>query len=220
MNPKSSDLLRIYVEAAVVGLVLSGTYQWIFEIGFLTTLSMTMGTVVCLRSKKNYGLFRSWLEAVVMGLLLGILLMSVMSIIVEEAGLVALFIAMVGVPTLGIVFMTYEGRAIKETTKGNLDVTSSSNHKDILTMEDILTVDKNAGSYSPITSVTYADSSTPRTKRIPKTVEMYVWRRDRGRCVKCGSNERLEYDHIVPVSKGGSNTDRNIQLLCEYCNRS
>ena len=49
---------------------------------------------------------------------------------------------------------------------------------------------------------------------------MFVWQRDEGKCVRCGSNERLEYDHIIPVSKGGSSTKRNIQLLCELCNRS
>jgi 5-methylcytosine-specific restriction endonuclease McrA len=37
--------------------------------------------------------------------------------------------------------------------------------------------------------------------------------------VDCGSRERLEYDHIIPVSKGGSNTARNIELRCESCNR-
>ena len=47
-----------------------------------------------------------------------------------------------------------------------------------------------------------------------------VWRRDEGKCVECGSNENLEFDHIIPHSKGGANTYRNIQLLCEYCNRS
>jgi MFS superfamily sulfate permease-like transporter len=51
-------------------------------------------------------------------------------------------------------------------------------------------------------------------------VQQFVWRRDNGRCVKCGSQEKLEYDHIIPISKGGSNTARNIQLLCERCNRS
>jgi len=31
--------------------------------------------------------------------------------------------------------------------------------------------------------------------------------------------ERLEYDHIIPVSRGGSNTARNIELRCEARNR-
>jgi len=58
-----------------------------------------------------------------------------------------------------------------------------------------------------------------RRRSIPQRVRTYVWRRDGGRCVQCGSREGLEFDHIVPVSKGGSNTARNIQLLCETCNR-
>lgn len=56
-------------------------------------------------------------------------------------------------------------------------------------------------------------------ERIPEQVRIEVWRRDDGKCVRCGSREKLEYDHIVPVSKGGSNTSRNIELLCEKCNR-
>ncbi|MDR3413992.1 MAG: HNH endonuclease [Formivibrio sp.] len=55
---------------------------------------------------------------------------------------------------------------------------------------------------------------------IPSEVRREVWRRDGGVCVKCGSRRNLEYDHIVPVSKGGSNTARNIELLCETCNRT
>jgi hypothetical protein len=56
--------------------------------------------------------------------------------------------------------------------------------------------------------------------RIPEQVRVEVWRRDSGKCARCGSRENLEYDHIVPISKGGSNTARNIELLCEKCNRS
>jgi Holliday junction DNA helicase RuvB len=58
-----------------------------------------------------------------------------------------------------------------------------------------------------------------RREAIPERVQRIVWQRDRGRCVKCGSNELLEYDHIIPVSKGGASTARNIQLLCQRCNR-
>jgi 5-methylcytosine-specific restriction endonuclease McrA len=55
---------------------------------------------------------------------------------------------------------------------------------------------------------------------IPESVRLFVWQRDRGQCVKCGSRERLEFDHIIPIIVGGSNTERNLQLLCESCNRS
>jgi Holliday junction DNA helicase RuvB len=55
---------------------------------------------------------------------------------------------------------------------------------------------------------------------IPSEVRREVWRRDGGKCVRCGSRERLEFDHIIPVARGGSNTARNIELLCEICNRA
>jgi hypothetical protein len=54
---------------------------------------------------------------------------------------------------------------------------------------------------------------------IPQDVIDRVWNRDGGRCVKCGSQDKLEFDHIIPHSKGGAATYRNLQLLCEKCNR-
>ena len=59
-----------------------------------------------------------------------------------------------------------------------------------------------------------------RSRHIPQSVKDKVWNRDGGKCVECGSNEDLEFDHIIPHSKGGANTYRNIQLLCEPCNRA
>ncbi len=54
---------------------------------------------------------------------------------------------------------------------------------------------------------------------IPAHVRREVWRRDGGRCVDCGLRERLEFDHIIALANGGSNTTRNIELRCESCNR-
>lgn len=54
---------------------------------------------------------------------------------------------------------------------------------------------------------------------IPERVRHAVWRRDRGRCVECDTKEDLEFDHIIPLSRGGSSTERNLQLLCAKCNR-
>jgi 5-methylcytosine-specific restriction endonuclease McrA len=53
--------------------------------------------------------------------------------------------------------------------------------------------------------------SSARRERIPESVRLFVWQRDEGKCVKCGSQESLEFDHIIPVALGGSNTERNIQ---------
>lgn len=57
-----------------------------------------------------------------------------------------------------------------------------------------------------------------KRESIPQDVMDKVWNRDGGRCVKCGSQENLEFDHIIPVSKGGATTYRNLQLLCKKCN--
>ena len=72
-------------------------------------------------------------------------------------------------------------------------------------------------------SFNYSELNTKKEKQsrhISQSVKDKVWNRDNGKCVECGSNENLKFDHIIPHSKGGANTYRNIQLLCEPCNRS
>ena len=50
---------------------------------------------------------------------------------------------------------------------------------------------------------------------IPTSVKLAVWKRDKGRCVKCGSPDNLHFDHVIPYSKGGSSlVAENIQILC------
>ena len=63
------------------------------------------------------------------------------------------------------------------------------------------------------------ERNTPASRHIPERVKNAVWRRDGGACVKCNSRERLEFDHIIPFSRGGASTYRNLELLCETCNR-
>lgn len=38
------------------------------------------------------------------------------------------------------------------------------------------------------------------------------------KCCSCGSTENLHIDHIIPVAKGGINSETNVQILCQSCN--
>ena len=59
-----------------------------------------------------------------------------------------------------------------------------------------------------------------RREPIPTDLQDEVWRRDGGRCVRCGSEEELQFDHVIPVSKGGANSAENLQVMCGPCNRA
>ena len=56
------------------------------------------------------------------------------------------------------------------------------------------------------------------SRHIPQDIQRLVWQRDGGHCVQCAADSYLEFDHIIPFSKGGANTFNNIQLLCRKCN--
>lgn len=47
---------------------------------------------------------------------------------------------------------------------------------------------------------------------------LFVWKRDGGACRHCGATEDLQFDHIIPRSRGGSGTASNVELLCGSCN--
>lgn len=54
---------------------------------------------------------------------------------------------------------------------------------------------------------------------IPTAVRQAVFAKYGRACVKCGSRERLELDHVVAYSKGGPDTADNLQPMCKTCNR-
>lgn len=64
-----------------------------------------------------------------------------------------------------------------------------------------------------------------RPKRIPLTprARYRVMERDSFRCVLCGATAStenpLEVDHVLPVSRGGTNEPANLRTLCLECNR-
>jgi len=51
---------------------------------------------------------------------------------------------------------------------------------------------------------------------------MRIVRRDDYRCQHCKEklrDDEVEFDHIIPVSKGGSSEEHNLRLTCFECNR-
>lgn len=59
---------------------------------------------------------------------------------------------------------------------------------------------------------------------IPWRLRHLIMKRDNFKCVYCGastatnSTTTLHIDHIIPRSKGGTNTPENLQTLCQQCN--
>jgi hypothetical protein len=46
-----------------------------------------------------------------------------------------------------------------------------------------------------------------------------IWTRDRGQCVQCQSKRNVQFDHVIPVAKGGLSRLDNLRLLCFHCNQ-
>ena len=53
------------------------------------------------------------------------------------------------------------------------------------------------------------------SRQIPSWIKQQVFKRDKGRCVMCGSTEQLHFDHDLPFSKGGTSVlPQNVRILC------
>ena len=63
------------------------------------------------------------------------------------------------------------------------------------------------------------DLKLSHTRLIPSSVKREVWKRDQGKCVLCGENKNLHFDHDPPFSRGGTSLlVDNVRLLCAKCN--
>ena len=79
----------------------------------------------------------------------------------------------------------------------------------------------------------FAATDDPRERRshgdgryIPAQMRREVWQRDGARCTfhapdgrRCESRRDLEYDHVLPVAKGGRTCAENLRLLCRTHNQ-
>lgn len=74
----------------------------------------------------------------------------------------------------------------------------------------------------------YAEPFTETRKRrshsrsIPRDVMLKVVRRDGQICQKCNkpvADNEVEFDHLIPFSKGGRSTTNNLSLVHKNCNR-
>ena len=52
---------------------------------------------------------------------------------------------------------------------------------------------------------------------IPETVRISVWRRDGGKCARCGSHDGVDFSVVVAAARGNTATMQNVQLLCARC---
>jgi hypothetical protein len=82
------------------------------------------------------------------------------------------------------------------------------------------------GHICPVFFAAEAISETSETRRrgryIPFKIKIRVVRRDNHTCQHCGvhlRDDELEFDHVIPVSKGGSSEEHNLRLTCFDCNR-
>ena len=52
---------------------------------------------------------------------------------------------------------------------------------------------------------------------VPDALHLSVWSRHRGRCVDCGSDERVNFDRILATSEVRAETPLNFELRCQTC---
>lgn len=64
------------------------------------------------------------------------------------------------------------------------------------------------------------NSKVRLTGKLWEVIRSCVFWRDGNTCVYCGSKNELHCDHIIPISKGGTNNISNLNTSCRECNLS
>lgn len=79
---------------------------------------------------------------------------------------------------------------------------------------------RKVGAEKPVDVPKASKRKRRRGARVGPERRKALYERDGWKCVTCGEDdvEKLTLDHRVPQSKGGDNSDENLQTMCEDCN--
>ncbi len=97
--------------------------------------------------------------------------------------------------------------------------TANSIGSAVIRCADSIKEDWSKGYYGPSTPDPYRQRrglSETEWKRLRQT----IFERDGYECNYCGATEDLAVDHVVPLSKGGTNDPENLTPACKPCNSS
>jgi len=60
-----------------------------------------------------------------------------------------------------------------------------------------------------------------KRRKVSNGLRYKILKRDSFCCILCGASGRddeLQVDHIIPIAKGGNNSEENLRTLCRRCN--
>jgi 5-methylcytosine-specific restriction endonuclease McrA len=81
--------------------------------------------------------------------------------------------------------------------------------------------EKSGAVLSEVAMLKAREAAEQKLKVMP-AIRWQVFQRDNWKCVSCGRNSQndviLHVDHIIPRSRGGSDSLENYQTLCHLCN--
>ncbi|MFA5843220.1 MAG: HNH endonuclease [Coriobacteriia bacterium] len=70
---------------------------------------------------------------------------------------------------------------------------------------------------------TETDNIRSNTRHVPPALAIRVARRDNYACQICGKtllDKDIEFDHIIPLARGGVTKESNLRVTCQPCNRA
>ena len=86
------------------------------------------------------------------------------------------------------------------------------------------TIVKRLHTYKAQLEKPFAKEETIKRKSLPIGYRVQVFKRDNFTCQMCNATKQggaiLEVDHIIPISRGGTDDLDNLQTLCSKCNGS